>query len=272
MFFYLLFKLGICQCIGRSLCKMCWAACETYWFALEDVTCFLWHKLKNTERINRRRRFRDIERGYSESDFSDNYPYLSHGRKRKSLRERRRKFRLQSSLYPLSRYDSHNHNHHHRRHVRLKTREVLVHVKGGSRRLRNSRQLQLVNVRNHRKDLGIFKRRRLRWLCNYSMSFSFLFFSRIRGKNKKRAKRRKTLISGLSLDNGGCIVETMIQVDHIYFCLLSILNSRCCSLLYLSLTHWHAHIFMVPKNTNSLTLKKKEDQFFFLLVEDSSYK
>jgi hypothetical protein len=163
LFFYLLFKLGICQCIGRSLCKMCWAACETYWFALEDITCFLWHKLKNTKRINRRRRhhYQDVELGYSssdESDFSDNYHHLNVSRKRKSVRERR-KDRLQRSLYPSSRHSSHSHNHHH---VRLKTREVSVHVRGRSQRLRSSRNLQLSRVRNARKDAGIFKKRRLR--------------------------------------------------------------------------------------------------------------
>ncbi|XVF86252.1 hypothetical protein PTKIN_Ptkin18bG0025700 [Pterospermum kingtungense] len=76
IFLYPLFKLGICQCITRSLCKICWAGCEAYWFALEDMTCFLWHKLKNTKRVNRRRRFEDIEAGYNlsnGSDYSDNY-------------------------------------------------------------------------------------------------------------------------------------------------------------------------------------------------------
>lgn len=163
LFFYLLFKVGICQCIGRSLCKMCWAACETYWFALEDITCFLWHKLKNTKRINRRhrRRFQDFEMGYSssdDSDFSDKYVNLNLNTKRKSVRERR-KDRLRSSLYPSSRHSS---CHHHRHHVRLKTREVSVHVKGGSQGLRSSRHLQFSKVRNVHREAGIFKRRGLR--------------------------------------------------------------------------------------------------------------
>ncbi|KAF5741618.1 hypothetical protein HS088_TW10G00622 [Tripterygium wilfordii] len=154
LFFYLLFKVGICQCIVRSLCRMCWAACETYWFALEDMTCFLWHKLMNTKRVNRRRRrrFQDIERGYnsssSESDFSDKYHQLSISRKRKSVRGLDNNRRL--------------HNHHHHHHVRLKTREVSVHVKGGSRRRRNSKRLQIIKARNPRRDVGLVKRRRLR--------------------------------------------------------------------------------------------------------------
>ena len=145
-----------------SLCKICWAACETYRFALEDVTCFLWHKLKNTKRVNRRcrRLFQDVELGYSssdESDFSNNYHHLNVSRKWKSVRERRKDW-LWGSLYPSN--SSHNHNHHH---IRLKTREVFDHVKGGSQRSRSSRHLQLSKVRDAQKDAGIFKRRQHRW-------------------------------------------------------------------------------------------------------------
>ncbi|KAK9280937.1 hypothetical protein L1049_003828 [Liquidambar formosana] len=167
LFFYLMFKVGIFQCIGRSLCKMCWAACETYWFALEDITCFLWHKLKNTKRVNRRRRFRDIEVGYSSSDESkslDKYWSLNVNRKRKSNREGRKQ-RLQNSLYPLrqSYKDGYvSHSRHGRHHVRLKTREVSVHAKGRYRGARNSRQLQMRKVSNLRREAAMFKRRRFR--------------------------------------------------------------------------------------------------------------
>ncbi|KAJ6420345.1 hypothetical protein OIU84_030291 [Salix udensis] len=128
---------------------------------VQDITCFLWHKLKNTKRVNRRRRFRDIEAGYtssSESDSSEDYHHL--GRKNKSGMERRRRTRSRSwrSLHPSSRFGSRN--NHHRHHVRLKTREISVHVKGGSRRPRNSRQLQL-RLRNPRRNMGMFKRKRL---------------------------------------------------------------------------------------------------------------
>jgi hypothetical protein len=44
----------------------------------------------------------------------------------------------------------------------LKTREISVHVKGGSRRPRNSRQFQLARLRNPRRNMGMFKRKRLR--------------------------------------------------------------------------------------------------------------
>lgn len=44
-------------------------------------------------------------------------------------------------------------------HARLKTSwEVSVHLKGASGRLRSARQLQSVGLRNHPRDLGVFKR------------------------------------------------------------------------------------------------------------------
>ncbi|EEF48707.1 uncharacterized protein LOC8259945 isoform X2 [Ricinus communis] len=125
LFLYLLFKIGIWQCIGRSLCKMCWAACESYWSGLEYMSCFLWHKLKNTKRGHRRRRrgCGDIERGWgwgwgcSESD-----EVMSFGRK---------------VGYPCSRHG-----------VRLKK------VSRVSQRLKKTK--------NHRANPGMLKRRRLR--------------------------------------------------------------------------------------------------------------
>ncbi|KAK9232788.1 hypothetical protein WN943_023036 [Citrus x changshan-huyou] len=100
---------GSCE----SLCKMCWAACETYWYALEDITCFLWHKLLNTKRRNRRRRIRDAEWGYSSSsdgnDFSGYHRHLS---------SRRKRYMERNDWYG---HDSHCGSRHH--HVKLKTRD-----------------------------------------------------------------------------------------------------------------------------------------------------
>ncbi|KAL9462686.1 hypothetical protein AB3S75_000651 [Citrus x aurantiifolia] len=150
LFCYLLFKVGICQCIVRSLCKMCWAACETYLYALEDITCFLWHKLLNTKRRNRRRRIRDAEWGYSSSsdgnDFSGYHRHLS---------SRRKRYMERNDWYG---HDSHCGSRHH--HLKLKTRQASFHLRGGgSRRLRNSRRLHSMKVRNPRR---ISKRRRLK--------------------------------------------------------------------------------------------------------------
>ncbi|CAL5439284.1 unnamed protein product [Camellia sinensis] len=166
----LLHKLGICQCIGRSLCRMCWAACETYWFALEDFTCFLCHKLKNVKRVNRQsrhrcwRRFRDVELGCSSSEENTSLGVdRSVIRRRKLIRKR--KDRPGSTFYPLrqvpkNRYGSHNHHHHHHHHLRLKTREVSVHVKGRSQGAKYSRQLQMRKLSNIRREAVLFKKRR----------------------------------------------------------------------------------------------------------------
>ncbi|RZC71942.1 hypothetical protein C5167_035093 [Papaver somniferum] len=92
VFIYLLFQLGIVQCICRSLCKMCWFACQSYFHAIEDFTCCLWYKLKNTKRVHRRRprRYRDIEQGYSSSENSiQRYWSLNVSRKRKWNREKK---------------------------------------------------------------------------------------------------------------------------------------------------------------------------------------
>lgn len=148
MFLYLLFKLGICQCIARSLCKICCAGCEAYWFALEDMSCFLWHKLKNTKRVNRRRyrpRFQDIEAGCSSSsgsDYSDNYHYRRLSDSRKRNREKKR--------HKSQRYCPHQH------HVKLKTSRSCT-------RLSNSRRLQIIiKGKKAQKDVKVFKRRRMR--------------------------------------------------------------------------------------------------------------
>ncbi|XP_072985737.1 uncharacterized protein [Typha latifolia] len=159
LFVYLLFKVGIIQCIGRSLCKMTWAACSTYWAAMEEMTCFLWYKLRNTKRVYRRR-FEDVEEELSSSygeEVDDDSSEDDHGsfrviRRRRSVRERRRD-RMRRSLYPKrmsSRARRRESGRHH--HVRLKTREVSLHVNSAPLRPRKASQhtgRQLFNKRNY---------------------------------------------------------------------------------------------------------------------------
>ncbi|KAK6915222.1 hypothetical protein RJ641_020339 [Dillenia turbinata] len=159
LFFYLLFKVGICQCIGKSLCKMCWGACETYFYALEHIICFLWYKLKNTKRVNRRRRrLRNVEFAYSSSSDSDSFEGYS-----KSRFDRKRKAESEGRLEHLHRplhsskargYASHGSRSHN---LKFKPREVTR----GSCRVSNSRQLQVRKVNDLRKA-SLVKRRRLR--------------------------------------------------------------------------------------------------------------
>ncbi|CAJ2656584.1 unnamed protein product [Trifolium pratense] len=144
LFLYSLFRLGICQCIGRSLCKMCCVTCELSCFALLNITSNLWHKLINTKRVYRgirRRRFQhdDVELGYTSpsTDHENNslcdYRSRHFGRKRKSLRERSRR---------------NGHSVH------------LSRMKGKSWRVESSRKIQLSKVRNQRGKTTIIKRRR----------------------------------------------------------------------------------------------------------------
>ncbi|KAG0485903.1 hypothetical protein HPP92_009982 [Vanilla planifolia] len=133
LFFYLLFKVGIIQCLGRGFCKMACAACEAYWTAMEEIVCFLWHKLKNTKRVYRHR-FENMEGelGSSDDDYSssDSYESIQFAKRRRSVRERRRDH-LKQSLYPR-RHGSERRKHRcgSHGHLRFKSREVSVHVKG----------------------------------------------------------------------------------------------------------------------------------------------
>ncbi|XP_058097839.1 uncharacterized protein LOC131242897 isoform X2 [Magnolia sinica] len=156
----LLMVLGLCY-IRRSLCKMSWAACKTYWYALGDISCFLWYKLKNTKRIYRRRRhFPDVEEGYSSSEEDsqslENYGRLRVYKERRSVRERR-KDRMRRSLHPLrhrskGRYRSCSGRHH----VRWKTSEVSVRVKDLGRGQNSRRLLRRRNAAHVR----VYRRRR----------------------------------------------------------------------------------------------------------------
>lgn len=132
LFICLLFKLGICQCIGRSLCKMCCVTCQSCWFVFEN----LWYKQINTKRVYRgRRRFRDVELGYNSTDH-ESYHHRQVGRKRKSLKERRN-----------GRYYCHLARPSKRRSYSWRLR-------------RSSRQIQLSKTRNLRL-MRIFKRRQM---------------------------------------------------------------------------------------------------------------
>ncbi|XP_058227721.1 uncharacterized protein LOC131336083 isoform X2 [Rhododendron vialii] len=161
--FYLMFQVGICQCIARSLCKMCWAACQTYWFLFEYITCFVWHKLKNTNRVNRRRRrcFRDVEVGCS-SDGETVSLEVDQSFNTRKLR-RKRKDRVESSFYP-SRQNRYA-NDSHRNHPRFK----------GDRyqRFKYSRQLQMRKLSNIRRESTLFKKRGFSYCQEMDVFLSF---------------------------------------------------------------------------------------------------
>ncbi|XP_027149798.1 protein HAPLESS 2 [Coffea eugenioides] len=72
VFFYLSYKLGICQCICHIICRSIWACCATWFSVLEFCCTFLCSKLDKHNRRRRRRR-RDIEASAitSEDDLND---------------------------------------------------------------------------------------------------------------------------------------------------------------------------------------------------------
>ncbi|CAH8356174.1 unnamed protein product [Eruca vesicaria subsp. sativa] len=139
MFITLLFKLGICQCVVKNICKMSCAACAMYWFAIGEMIRCLWHSLTNTKRVYRRKRIRDIEvasYGYP----SDNEPSSSDSTRPKQRRRRRRGPGRGGGL--------HNHNHgSNRRLVRLKSRQMSIRVGGKSRRVRSGKKKKSSRVR-----------------------------------------------------------------------------------------------------------------------------
>lgn len=69
LFFYLLYKIGICHCLGKSLCKMSWACTTSCFLCCENVFMFLWLKMKRLKR----RRERRISYGSDDNDDEDDY-------------------------------------------------------------------------------------------------------------------------------------------------------------------------------------------------------
>lgn len=138
MFITLLFKLGICQCVVKSLCKMCCAACAMYWFAIGEMIRCLWHSLTNTKRVYRRKRLRDIEAASYDYP-SDNEPSSPDSTRPKQRRRKRRRRQV----------SKHNHNRgsSSRRLVRLKSRQMSIRVGGKSRRVRSGRKMKSSRVR-----------------------------------------------------------------------------------------------------------------------------
>ncbi|CAN1143850.1 hypothetical protein LINPERHAP2_LOCUS13800 [Linum perenne] len=166
VFVYLLFKVGIFQCLIKSLCKMCWTAFATYCYALHDVTCCLCNKLTSVPRRRRKKRgrhSRDIERGgsmsSSTSEVVDHHGDLGGGsRKRKSSRTRedgKRRF--------------HGGRDRGRRGYKMRVARD-VSLGSSSVRLRSysrRRRVRVVKGRRRRKKMhgggyGSFKRRRLK--------------------------------------------------------------------------------------------------------------
>lgn len=146
LFFYLLYKLGICWCIGHSLCKILWA-CLVSWFSIWEYCCtFFWVKLIKLKRRNQVHR-RNIEHEFdtSEADAYYDYDVESHSfddsPRDRSLSSRSREIdyrgtHLRKSLRPrshnvrlgISRDSMHRHGHSHRRNtIKQHTHNGTIH-------------------------------------------------------------------------------------------------------------------------------------------------
>ncbi|CAH9112456.1 unnamed protein product [Cuscuta europaea] len=170
LFLYMFFKLGICQCVGKTICGMYCSACKAYWSSIGCLMCFLWHKLINVQRVDRRlrrpRRFVDVESGdnsfslYGESSFVDGGD-VRVSRKRKMTIKGTGEGRFYGQHSPRYRHHHHHRKSHHPRDSMYR-REAGLQVK--------NRPLRLEKLRHHsqRKDIVVvgpkmasFKRRRI---------------------------------------------------------------------------------------------------------------
>ncbi|KAI3464536.1 hypothetical protein Pfo_021199 [Paulownia fortunei] len=133
LFLYLLYNLGICQCICHTLCRIIWACFATCFSALHFCCSYLCFKLRTVKRKRRRRRRkRDIEEfaAPSTSNSEDDYELeessrfqqprnLEHRRSQFNTRRNYKYEHLRRSLRPTT----------HRAHVKLSGNSIHLHRK-----------------------------------------------------------------------------------------------------------------------------------------------
>ncbi|KAL3638843.1 hypothetical protein CASFOL_016750 [Castilleja foliolosa] len=127
LFLYLLFNLGIFQCICHTLCRMTWACFATCFSGLDFCCSYLCYKLRSVKRTRKRRRTkRDIEAfpmPITTSSSEDEYELEDmsiNGQHRRSRFNRRRNYKdlhLRRSLRPTN----------HRAHVEFSVRPIHAH-------------------------------------------------------------------------------------------------------------------------------------------------
>ncbi|KAE9608982.1 hypothetical protein Lalb_Chr08g0241421 [Lupinus albus] len=129
LFLYLLHKLGICGCFGRTVCKMIWSCFSCCFHVCEYSCTFLCVKLQRVKRRRRRIRVQKLYYSKSDEDYSDeslsyHIPISSeeisrsfsrrrgykNSHLRKSLRPRNYNARVEISRN-LSYKNKRNHNH-----------------------------------------------------------------------------------------------------------------------------------------------------------------
>lgn len=127
LFFYLVFQLGICQCICHTICKVMWACCATCFSIIEYGCTCLCYKLPRLRRKHRRHK-RDIEDFSPSSTDEEYYDEEIIGNKRRYSSYLRRKMG-EKRLGTRHRRD---YRERLRKSLRAKSRRVKVCVRGNS--------------------------------------------------------------------------------------------------------------------------------------------
>lgn len=184
LFFYLSYKLGICQCICHGICRSIWACFATCFSMLECCCTFLCFKLQKHNYRRRRRRGQDIEELAISSDEEDCEGNISsRGKSEIETEGRRRRLRshrgkenkeeyLRRALRPKS----------HRTLIRLSSGDSFVFKKKNSRKNDDHHISPLQHIRVTKscklsqKGGSFFKasmsHRRRRWECKWDLVFT----------------------------------------------------------------------------------------------------
>ncbi|KAI4337842.1 hypothetical protein L6164_016211 [Bauhinia variegata] len=129
LFFYVSYKLGIFECLGRAICRMIWgcfSCCFHGWKYCCTFLCVKLQRLRRTRRRYRKHRRRQKLYSTSEEDYSDDQSLSYYGpisaETRRSFSRRKRDYidsHLKKSLRPRSHHSQlgirGNHNFGHRR-------------------------------------------------------------------------------------------------------------------------------------------------------------
>ncbi|KAH7663694.1 hypothetical protein IHE45_14G073100 [Dioscorea alata] len=103
LFFYLLYKTGICQCLGRSICKMIWACATSCYSSCEYCCMFLRFKIRKLKKMKHEHSM-SMEEYNSSTTSSEEFEARSKEFRRSLSRrsKERRRAHLERSLRPRS--------------------------------------------------------------------------------------------------------------------------------------------------------------------------
>ncbi|KAJ3687919.1 hypothetical protein LUZ61_017083 [Rhynchospora tenuis] len=141
LFLYLLYKVGICGCIGKGFSRMLRACVSSCFYASEYTCMYLWYKIKRIRRIREEQKQIEMEDYlYSSSTTEDDIEearYATFGRTfSQKFRDDRRRLHMQRSLKPRS----------HRIRVGISKHSVVMDEREPRFRHRNGRSMHNIRV------------------------------------------------------------------------------------------------------------------------------